>query len=184
VKEISMAELILYAALVAPAAPPEVAPPPRSIDPDDAANRSLRWILRFQVQSGKDYVEQLKLLGATVLVPHPTDDKKALLFPDLAKPDTQRDPSGDDLKGLAEKIKFSDARKEVVESVAQALGLDFKPKAFWAFFPRAVEDELAKKELAYRNRKADEIDQTVFRVVVRDGKAEITVVEQRVKRKP
>src|SRR5438067_2991103 len=134
-----MSGLLLLAAL---AAPPEVAPPPRAVDPEAARAKSLRWVLRFKVESGKNYVEQLKLLNAAILIPLPGSEK-ALLIPDLTKPETRREATEKDYKELDLKIRFSDTRREAVVGVAGALGLDFTPKTFFAFFPRKVEDELA-----------------------------------------
>lgn len=143
--------------------------------------QALRWVLRFQTRDGKDYVEQLKLLNATLLVPDPSDKKKAILVPDLSKPEDRREATDEDYKRLSDRVKFSDSRIDAVKGVAGALGLDFTPKEFQAFLSKDVEDELARKEREYRTRRVDDIEQTIFRIVVRNGKVVITVVEQRVK---
>lgn len=151
-------------------------------DPNSTHNRSLRWVLRFRVTDGRDYVAQLRLVGAEILVPLPPDNKEAHVFPDLNDLKKGRTATADDLKRLAGKVKFSDTRREQVAEVVAALGLDAKPKEFWAFFPKELEDELARKEKAYRNRKPEDIEETIFRVTVRAGKLEIVVDDQRVKR--
>lgn len=48
-------------------------------------------------------------------------------------------------------------------------------RSFWAFFPRELEDELARKEQHYRNRRPEDVEETVFRVVVRGGACEVVV---------
>ncbi|MBA4066179.1 MAG: hypothetical protein C0501_21185 [Isosphaera sp.] len=159
---------------------PEPAPPPRAVAPDATAAQRLRWVLRFQVTSGKEYVEQLAAVGGQVLVPVPPKGEKLILVEDLKKPGGRREATDKDLERLRGHMRFTDARREVAESVAEALGLDFKPAAFQACFPKAFEDELARKEQAYRNRRVEDIERTVFRVAFEDGKCVITVVEQTV----
>jgi hypothetical protein len=167
---------------VALAPPPEIAPAPRLIDPDRAAKNSLRWVLRFKVENGKDYVDQLRTLGATLAVPNPEDPTSIVLIPDLAMPKEHRVATEENLKSLTEKIRLSDRRKEAVEGVAAQLGLDFTPKQFWAFLPRSIEEELLRKELAYRNRRFEAIEETIFRITIRAGKAEIIVDDQVLKK--
>lgn len=170
--------------LMALTLPPETAPPPRAIVPKDDATRSTRWILRLKVQSGRDYVDQLKTLGAFVLLPDPSFSDRAILIPDLTKPKQRREATAKDLTELAGMFKLSDHRKDAVLAVAKELEIDFTPVALWVFLPKQIEDELAQKEKGYRSRKVEEIEQTVFRVVVQDGKVEISVDEQSLKKKP
>ena len=44
------------------------------------------------------------------------------------------------------------------------------------------EDELARKETAYRNRRSDDIEETVFQVTVRGGGYDLLVYDQTPKR--
>jgi hypothetical protein len=149
---------------------------------DSTLGRNMRWVLRFKVSSGQDYLDQLKAMGAEILVPIPDSDK-CILIADLSKPNGQKTASDDDLKRLAGKIKFSDSRKEAVNGVAQTLGIEkVSPKSFWAFFPKDVEEELSKKELNYRNRRSEDIEETIFRVFIKEGKYEIVVAEQTIKK--
>jgi hypothetical protein len=66
--------------------------------------------------------------------------------------------------------------------VANTLDLDFQPTTFWAFFPKELEEELARLERNYRNRRSEDIEETIFRVTVRGGRPEVVVAEQRLKR--
>ena len=43
-------------------------------------------------------------------------------------------------------------------------------------------EELARKETNYRNRRAEDIEETIFRVVVRGGNYELIVDDQKVKK--
>jgi hypothetical protein len=138
----------------------------------------MRWVLRFNVDSGKDYLNQLGALDAAIVIPIPTDTEKAILIPNAKKPAEKQETPDKELGKLLERVCFAERRKEAVEAVAGNLGLDFKPTLFFAFLPKELEPELARKEKEYRNRLPSEIAETVFRVTLRDGKVEIVVVEQ------
>lgn len=148
---------------------------------DSTLGRNMRWVLRFKVSSGQDYLDQLKLMGAELLVPIPNTDK-CILIANISSPKDQRTATDDDMRRLADKIKFSDSRPEAVRGVSRTLGLDFTPNSFWAFFPKELEDDLAKKETGYRNRRAEDIEETIFRVTTRGGSYELLVDEQKIKR--
>src|SRR5207302_567571 len=109
--------------------------------------------------------------------------KKFILIEKLDNPQ-QRVASESDLKRLAGKIQFSDSRRDQVRDVATALGVNANPppEVFWAFFPKSLEDELARKETNYRNRRAEDIEETIFRVTIRGGSYELVVDEQRAKK--
>jgi hypothetical protein len=156
-------------------------PGPGGEGTDSTQARNMRWVLRFKVDSGRDYLAQLKAMGAEVLIPIP-ETEKYILIADLGKPKEQKQATDDDMKRLAKKVKFSDGRREAVGAVAQTLGLEFTPQSFWAFFPKELEEDLAKKELSYRNRRSEDIEETIFTVVVKDGKYELRVVEQKIKK--
>jgi hypothetical protein len=149
---------------------------------DSTRARGLRWVLRFRIVGGRDYVEQLRAMGAEILVPLPPDSKKCLLIRDLNNP-APVVASDADMKRLAGKIQFSDNRPTPVREVLEVLGVNPpNAKAFWAFFPKDVEDQLAHKEKGYRNRRAEDIEETIFRVTVRGGSFEVVVDDQVAKR--
>jgi hypothetical protein len=148
---------------------------------DSTRARSLRWVLRFRTADGSDYVAQLAAMGATVLVPLPPENRECLYFSDLRNTGNKRTATEDDLKQLSGQIKFSDTRPGSVAGVCAALGVQQPARSFWAFFPRGLEDELSRKELNYRNRRSEDIEETIFQVVVRGGGYEVVVVGQTVK---
>ncbi|HEX4611037.1 MAG TPA: hypothetical protein VH092_22795 [Urbifossiella sp.] len=149
---------------------------------DSSRARSLRWVLRFQTADGGDYLQQLAAMGATILVPLPPENKNCLFFDDLRNPSKSRMATDDDMKRLADQIKFSDTRPASVAGVCSALGVREPARSFWAFFPRTLEDELSRKETNYRNRRAEDIEETIFRVVIRGGSYEVVVYDQTAKR--
>ena len=149
---------------------------------EDSRKRSLRWVLRFNTSSGRDYLDQLAAMNATVLIPVPPANKDAILFPDLKDRTIRRMATDDDLKRLAGQVRFSDGRVDSVKGVCEALGVADRPTAFWAFFPKPIEAELLRKEIGHLNRRPEEIEETVFRIRVANGKVEIAVAGQTAKK--
>jgi hypothetical protein len=149
---------------------------------DSTRARSLRWILRFRTASGRDYLDQLRALGAVVIVPLPPDNKQAYIFRDLANPKPGTPVSEPEWKQLAQQIQFCDYKRSSVVAVGEALGLNFTPTQFWAFFPKALEAKLDRLERGFRNRDPKDIEETIFQVVVRNGQYEMQVVDQKMKR--
>jgi hypothetical protein len=147
-----------------------------------ARQRSLRWILRFRTLDGRDYLQQLGAIGATILVPLPPENKQAYIFRDLKNPKSGEYVTEAEWKKLDNQVRFCDFKRDSVSGVAIALGLDFTPNSFWAFFPKGLEEELSRKEIAHANRRPEDIEETVFTVVIRGGVYTISVAEQRIKR--
>ena len=148
---------------------------------DSTLGRNMRWVLRFKVSSGRDYLEQLRSIGAEILIPHPGSEQ-CTLIPDLNNLDNRRVASDEDMRRLSNKIKFSDSRPEAVRGVSQTLHLEFNPRSFWAFFPKNIEEELTKLETGYRNRRSEDIEETIFVVIVRGGEYKFAVDEQKIKK--
>jgi hypothetical protein len=142
---------------------------------NSTGERTLRWTLSFSTSSGKDYLNQLAMMKAKLLIPQPQDWQSVNLISDLGNPGKGEpiDPSS-----IREMI-FVDDRAESVASLCRALGLDFVPPQFIAVFPKSIEDELAAKEIAFRGRRPNEIASTTFKILIRDGSYTITVTEQK-----
>lgn len=149
---------------------------------DNTRKRSLRWSLRFTSASGRDYVDQLAAMKAVLVIPQPPDEKDALVYRDLAGARQGVRLGEAEWTQLAGQIQFMDTKADSVRGLAEALGIGFVPRRFFAFFPSDLEKDLARMELAYRNRRAEDIEETVFRVTVRGGQYDIVVEEQRPKR--
>ena len=86
-------------------------------------------------------------------------------------------PQYEDTKAM-NRIFWVDDDKKSCESVAEELQLDFRPSALVAFLPTDLEDDLLKKELAFKGRKEDDIKRTRFEIRFSGGKANIKVIEQ------
>jgi hypothetical protein len=143
----------------------------------------LRWVLRFSVRGGNDYISQLHAMGAEILIPM-SSDRDCIIVPDLGDPKSARTATDSDFKRLAGKIQFSDNRRQMVNEIIDVLGVKVsgQPKAFWAFFPKGVEEDLARKEKGYRGRTPENIEETIFRVTIRGGSFDFVVEDQTAKK--
>jgi hypothetical protein len=147
-------------------------------DPTSSGGRSSRWIITFKTSNGQDYLRQLTAFEAKLLIPQPPDWKRNLQFDDLTTPNAGK-AQGDDLPPMY----FIDSEPRSASKVARTLGLNFDPPRFIAFFPKKVEEQLAAMERDYRGVREDQIQETTFRVLERDGKYEIKVADQVLLRK-
>ena len=137
-------------------------------------DRSQRWTIIFKTNSGVDYLKQLATLEATVVIPQAPNWKTTRIFTDLNKPNPGKPFVNEELP----KMYFTDNDAASATKVAEALGLDYKPPFIITYFPKKTEEKLAELETKFRNRKADEIFSTTFRVVENKGVYEIRVTEQ------
>lgn len=156
---------------------------PGGLGENSAAGQSLRWTLRFRTRSARDYVYQLSILQAKVLIPLPPDNKRCLLFEDLTgDPPKGREATNEDIKRLSGQVRFSDRDRDSVRQMAGALGLDESPKIFYAFLPLQIRDDIANKERAYAGMEPKDIGETVVQMNVGGGKYDARVVEQKDRR--
>jgi hypothetical protein len=156
-------------------------PGPGGTGADSTRARGLRWVLRFGTKSGRDYLNQLKALKAVVMVPVPPENKRMLIIRDPGNPRADEFATDADIAAQADKMQFQDARKDSNEALAEALRLPYTPAAFWAFFPKELEDEMARLEVAFGNKRAEDIRETIFQVIVTGGEARLKVVGQKLK---
>jgi hypothetical protein len=143
-------------------------------DPTSAAARSVRWELDFKTRDARDYLDQLAVMKAVLVIPQPPDWKTARVYRNL-KGRTIGEPfNKNELPGV-----YFVSEDDDPAGVARELGLSFKPGYFIAFFPPDVAEELAAKERAYRGRKESEIFSTTFSILIRDGKYHVAVSNQK-----
>ncbi len=140
------------------------------------ARRLNRWDIRFEYTGGEDYLHQLKSLGAIIAVP---SGDKYMLYRDI----NQRPARGELVphSGLSKlnRIYWVNKDREAVDLLLAAMGVTPGPDRFWAFFPYEFEQDLAKKELAFRGRQEEDIKETIFKVVAqRGGKYTVQVASQ------
>ncbi len=147
------------------------APPQGRID--RLIRRIDRWVLTFETRNGSDYLRQLEALGAILAVPLEGD--RYLVIRDL-----KQRPVRGNIENAADiqRIFWIDDKPQSVRALAEALQLERVPVCIVAFFPDQLEDELLRKELAFRNRREEEIRRTYFRLDRRGGRFEPVVVDQ------
>lgn len=127
--------------------------------------RSLRWVMRFRTSGGDDYLAQLRALKAVILVPIPPENKRCHYFRDLNDLGSRTIASDTELGALNGLIRFTDPRPDSVRAVCDELGVKENAKVFFAYFPKEMEAELARKEIGFMNRRPEDVEETVFRVV-------------------
>ena len=147
---------------------------------DSTLGRNMRWTLRFRVSSGRDYLKQLETMGAKLLIPKPGTDQ-CVLIENLASPESRRLAGVDELGQYGSLLKFADSRPDAVGTVARSLDLDFTPKSFFAVFSKDFENDLARKERNFANKRAEQIAETIFKVTVRGGQFEVVVADQKLR---
>ena len=144
------------------------------------AKRMERWVLNFRYNSGEEYARRLENLQAILVVP---EGDKFRVYEDLS-----RRPVRGTVKTLAEinqlnRIYWRDDNPDSVAALAQALGWPTVPRYVAAFFPRDLEEELARQERAYRGLTEEEIDarrlETIFQAERVAGRWNVKVVDQR-----
>ena len=144
---------------------------------DATRSRSLRWVMRFQTSGGRDYLDQLQALGAIVLVKAKAPGQM-YVFKDLRNPKPGVLATDAELASYSQQIQFCDSKPKSGEEVGRALNLDYQPDGFWAIFPKGIEEELARLERSYRNRRPEDVEQTIFKVSVVGGQYRLVVSEQ------
>lgn len=139
--------------------------------------RLLRWTLIFDTTTGKDYVTQLNAMGAILAVPQPKGGY--LVIRNLDKK-----PASGVCENLEEihRIFWIDENPASVPALAEVLGLKPVPPHLVCFFPRYIEDDMLRKELAYAHRREEDIHETRFHLVHTPTRGyEIEVISQTAK---
>jgi hypothetical protein len=76
-----------------------------------------------------------------------------------------------------------DDKAQSVNDVMSILGVNLRPSHFVAFMPEELEKKLLRLEKAYRGLAEDQIEETKFRMIERNGRFEPQVIEQTPKRR-
>lgn len=141
--------------------------------------RQMRWTLIFNTRSGldggRDYLQQLRALGAILAIPLENDQ---FMVYHLEKSNQGKI---EDISQI-NRIYWVDNRPQSVQGLAMAMGIRPPPVQVVAFFPIKLEQELEDKEKkALRpGANVDEIVETKFVVMSRTGgKYDIRVESQR-----
>jgi hypothetical protein len=136
--------------------------------------RMLRWVMVFETANPNDYINQLAGLNAILAIPSGREGQY-LTVRDLHKRPAK--PESEDVAAL-NRIYWVDDKPNSVRGVLGVLGVRQPASHFVAFMPQQLEAKLFEKEIAYKNRREDEIFETKFKVIHRGGAYDVEVTQQ------
>lgn len=119
--------------------------------------RQERWVMIFSTQNGRDYLAQLKGLGAILAIP--TKDGGYMVYRNLAS-----FPMKGHKENPPNRIFWVDDRPNSVQELALAMGLRSRPEYIAAFFPESLEVDLRNKERAQYAGAEENIGESTFRI--------------------
>jgi hypothetical protein len=123
--------------------------------------RMLRWTMMFDTDNGRDYLAQLRGLGAILAIPTNEEKREFKLVKKLTPPAHLEE---EDITKI-NRIYWVDETPESVRQLMAALGLKIRPNFFVAFMPEELENKLYQLEkAAAKGRPEDDIRETKFRV--------------------
>jgi hypothetical protein len=139
--------------------------------------REQRWMVRFGDQANLDeYARQLDFFGIEFGA---VVEGKIIYISKMAspKPAMRTAASGADEKRLYMTWRGG-SRKQADLALFRKAGVDVGNGMIFHFYPKATEDRLARLELDYRNRKANDIRRTFFSVKPAEKGYEFSVANQ------
>lgn len=139
--------------------------------------REQRWMIRFGDQTNLDaYARQLDYFGIEFGA---VVDGKMVYISQLASP---RPVMRTVASGAGEKRLYmtwrGGSRKQADLQLFRKAGIEVGTGVLFHFYPKNTEDRLARLELAYRKRRANEVRRTFFAVNSVEGGYEFAVVHQ------
>ena len=139
--------------------------------------REQRWLVRFGDQSNLDeYARQLDHFG----IEFGAIVQGRLVYVSKlssARPTVHYAKSGADEKRLYMTWQGG-SRKQADLQLFRKAGIEVGEGVVFHFYPKEIEDRLARLELAFRNRRANDIRRTYFSVNRGDGDYEFSVAHQ------
>jgi hypothetical protein len=141
--------------------------------------RKDRWEISLPMQDSAQFIRKLGELESILMIPD--GPGKFKLF-DL----TQKNPEGKpativDINKM-NRIWYTNRVQIVCQGIADELGLSARPEFFAIFIPQTLEQEMFKKELAYRGLTEEELDRrkmvTKFEVNKRGSGWDVRVRDQ------
>ncbi len=127
---------------------------------NEREKRMLRWNMKFNTRDGADYLHQLNALGAILAIPVGPNGQFKVIRDLSSRPP----PLLDENLSQIQRMWWIDDNQRSVQSLMTAMALNIKPSRVVAFIPAELEDELAKKEVAFKGLKEDQIYATTFEV--------------------
>ena len=146
-------------------------------DPTSSQSRSIRWLLLFDFETGRDSLDQMSSLRATLVIPLPPKERTVMVYSDLRQ-DRPKGVVVDDLKKVPKGCLWINRSRDWTIMLAEELRLGFVPSTFLFVLPKDIEEHIAAIERGYRGRKESEIFSTTFAVKMNNGNSTIVVTEQ------
>jgi hypothetical protein len=140
---------------------------------NEREKRMLRWSMKFNTRDGRDYLNQLRGLGAILAVDFGRGDFKVV---DLAKGEPYH-LEDRDLSSI-QRIWWFDDNPASIQSLMAAMQQPVRASRVAAFIPQELEEELARKEKAFRGLEPDQIYETKFEVHNVGGRYDVEVMNQ------
>jgi hypothetical protein len=130
----------------------------------------------FNTHDGEEYVRQLRSLGAILAYPDPQRSQEYLFVRDLnQRPVVSR---AEDIHKI-NFIYWVEKQPESVVALARTLGLPANLPYIVAFFPEETEKRLLELEVAFADKREEDIAETRFEIVLKGDTYEPKVLAQR-----
>ncbi len=149
------------------------------------AMRTDRWGVQLYYNTGEDLYQEWAKLKAVILVPEGqlktgTDYQSFRVYRDLS---TKSPPFKSETRqqvNTLNRVWWASRDLVAIEKLSKFLNLPSRPPFIAFFIPRELEDELLKKELAYKGKKEDQLEGwfTTFEVKRIGDKFEAKVLKQ------
>jgi hypothetical protein len=138
--------------------------------------RTFKWEVSFGELSAKVYLDRLHALDIHVGVVG--TNGSVLLLRDLKEPPGK--PQLADIRAL-KRNWFIDNNRASLRSVASELKLEKVPRELHLYYSYEFEHKLLEKLLDFRGQREDDIAYTRFKILLKDKKPAVEVVEQRMR---
>ena len=152
------------------------------------AKRTDRWALALRYSNGEELYQEWAKMKAIIVMPEGQPEKgdytKFRVYRDLTTKAPQGKIETRETLNTLNRVWFFDRNRDSVQALSKFLGYATPPRFIALFIPRDLEDELLRKELAYKNKKEDQLEgwETTFEVSRVGDKFNARVLEQ--KKKP
>lgn len=142
--------------------------------------RMKRWEISVTYASGEDYLRKLGNLGAKIGIPQ--GNGTLAVYSNLDQRPLKSEPYTSVQIERLNWLYWANDDPNAVPALAEAMGLSLPPKRLYVFFPKDLEAELVKKEMAHSGLTEQQLNKqgyyTTFRAERQGTKWVIAVIKQ------
>jgi hypothetical protein len=142
--------------------------------------RMERWEISVAFSSGEDYLRKLGNLGAKIGIPQANGTYA--VYSNLDQRPLRGEPHTTTQIRILGWLYWANDDPNAVPALAEAMGLSLPPKRLYVFFPKDLEAELVKKEMAHSGLTEQQLNEqgyyTTFRAERQGTKWVIAVIKQ------